>query len=109
MRSWRSGGRSSRGAFRACAHRTSGVSRTRLRRRGTSRCCRSRLRSRREEIAMEVILREDIDKLGNRGEGVKVASGYARNFLIPKKMAVAGADSTKTIGEQEQHAHLRQE
>ena len=34
---------------------------------------------------MEIILREDIDKLGQRGEMVKVAAGYARNFLLPRK------------------------
>ena len=33
---------------------------------------------------MEVILREDIEKLGTRGQVVKVASGYARNFLLPE-------------------------
>ena len=38
---------------------------------------------------MEVILREDIEKLGHRGEVVKVAPGYARNFLLPKKLAVS--------------------
>ena len=58
---------------------------------------------------MEVILREDIDKLGNRGEVVKVASGYARNFLIPKRLAVAATDSNKKIVEQERQAHLRKE
>lgn len=58
---------------------------------------------------MEVILREDIDKLGNRGEVVKVASGYARNFLIPKRLAVAATDSNKKIVEQERQAHLRRE
>src|SRR3954453_10782247 len=58
---------------------------------------------------MEVILREDIEKLGNRGEVVKVASGYARNFLIPKRLAVAATDSNKKIVEQERQAHLRKE
>ena len=58
---------------------------------------------------MEVILREDIEKLGNRGEVVKVAPGYARNFLIPKKLAVAATDSNKKIVEQERQAHLRKE
>ena len=58
---------------------------------------------------MEVILREDIDKLGNRGEVVKVAPGYARNFLIPKRLAVAATDSNKKIVEQERQAHLRKE
>jgi large subunit ribosomal protein L9 len=58
---------------------------------------------------MEVILREDIDKLGNRGEVVKVAPGYARNFLIPKRLAVAATESNKKIVEQERQAHLRKE
>ncbi|MEO8594541.1 MAG: 50S ribosomal protein L9 [Candidatus Solibacter sp.] len=58
---------------------------------------------------MEVILREDIDKLGARGEVVKVAPGYARNFLLPKRLAVAATESNKKIVEQERQAHLRKE
>jgi large subunit ribosomal protein L9 len=58
---------------------------------------------------MEVILREDIEKLGSRGEVVKVANGYARNFLIPKRLAVAATESNKKIVEQERQAHLRRE
>jgi large subunit ribosomal protein L9 len=58
---------------------------------------------------MEVILREDIEKLGNRGQVVKVAPGYARNFLLPKKLAVAATPSNKKIIEQERQAHLRKE
>jgi large subunit ribosomal protein L9 len=58
---------------------------------------------------MEVILREDIDKLGSRGDLVKVAPGYARNFLLPKRLAVAATDSNKKIVEQEKQAHLRKE
>jgi large subunit ribosomal protein L9 len=58
---------------------------------------------------MEVILREDIEKLGSRGEVVKVAAGYARNFLIPKRLAVAATDSNKKIVEQERQAHVRKE
>jgi large subunit ribosomal protein L9 len=58
---------------------------------------------------MEVILREDIDRLGNRGDVVKVAPGYARNFLLPKKMAVIATESNKKIVEQERQAHLRKE
>jgi large subunit ribosomal protein L9 len=58
---------------------------------------------------MEVILREDVEKLGNRGQVVKVAPGYARNFLIPKKMAVVATDANKKIVEQERQAHLRKE
>ncbi len=56
---------------------------------------------------MEVILREDVEKLGNRGQVVKVASGYARNFLLPNRMAVAATESNKKIVEQERQAHLR--
>jgi len=58
---------------------------------------------------MEVILREDIDKLGNRGQVVKVASGYARNFLLPRKLAVSATDANRKIVEQERQAHLRKE
>jgi large subunit ribosomal protein L9 len=58
---------------------------------------------------MEVILREDVDKLGARGQIVKVAPGYARNFLLPKRLAVAATDSNKKIVEQERQAHLRKE
>src|SRR2546430_2625253 len=58
---------------------------------------------------MEVILREDIEKLGSRGDVVKVASGYARNFLLPKRLAVAATESNKKIVEQERSAHLRRD
>ncbi|HXJ04548.1 MAG TPA: 50S ribosomal protein L9 [Candidatus Acidoferrum sp.] len=37
---------------------------------------------------MQIILQEDIDKLGHRGEVVTVKSGYARNFLLPRKLAI---------------------
>jgi len=58
---------------------------------------------------MEVILREDVEKLGARGEMVKVAAGYARNFLLPRRLAVAATDSNKKIVEQERQAHLRRD
>jgi len=58
---------------------------------------------------MEVILREDIESLGSRGQVVKVAAGYARNFLLPKRLAVAATDSNRKIVEQEKQAHLRKE
>jgi large subunit ribosomal protein L9 len=58
---------------------------------------------------MEVILREDIDKLGHRGQVVKVADGYARNFLLPKRLAVQATEANKKIVEQERQAHLRRE
>jgi large subunit ribosomal protein L9 len=58
---------------------------------------------------MDVILREDIDKLGSRGQVVHVAAGYARNFLLPKRLAVPATESNKKIVEQERQAHLRKE
>jgi len=58
---------------------------------------------------MEVILREDIDSLGTRGQVVKVAPGYARNFLLPKRLAVQATEANKKIVEQERQAHLRKE
>ena len=58
---------------------------------------------------MEVILREEIENLGRRGDVVKVASGYARNYLLPKRLAVAANESNKKIVEQEKQAYLRRE
>jgi large subunit ribosomal protein L9 len=58
---------------------------------------------------MEVILREDVDKLGGRGEVVKVAAGYARNFLLPKRLAVTATEANKKLVEQEKAAYLKRE
>jgi large subunit ribosomal protein L9 len=58
---------------------------------------------------MDVILREEIEKLGGRGDVVKVAAGYARNYLIPKRLAVPATDANRKIVEQERQAHLRRE
>src|SRR5260370_19193682 len=58
---------------------------------------------------MEVILREDIENLGTRGQLVKVDPGYVRNFLLPKRMAVAATEANRKIVEQERQAHLRKE
>jgi len=58
---------------------------------------------------MEVILREDVDKVGARGALVKVAAGYARNYLLPRKLAVAATASNKKIVEQEREAYVRRE
>jgi len=58
---------------------------------------------------MEVILREDVEKVGERGAVVKVADGYARNFLLPKRLAVRATDSNKKIVEQEREAYVRRE
>jgi large subunit ribosomal protein L9 len=58
---------------------------------------------------MEVILRQDVEKLGSRGQVVKVAGGYARNFLLPKRLAVPATEANKKIVEQERQAALRRE
>jgi large subunit ribosomal protein L9 len=50
---------------------------------------------------MEVILREHIDNLGRRGDVVKVAPGYARNYLLPRKLALAVTESNKRQIERE--------
>ncbi len=44
---------------------------------------------------MEVILREDIPKLGNKGEVVKVKNGYARNYLLPRRLAILSTPGTR--------------
>jgi large subunit ribosomal protein L9 len=54
---------------------------------------------------MEVILREDVDKLGRRGEVVKVAEGYGRNFLLPRGLALMVTDANKAMIEKERKAH----
>jgi large subunit ribosomal protein L9 len=41
-----------------------------------------------EEDSMQIILQEDVEKLGTRGEVVEVAPGYARNYLLPHKLAL---------------------
>jgi large subunit ribosomal protein L9 len=58
---------------------------------------------------MEVILREEIEKLGHRGQVVNVAAGYARNYLLPRKLAVPATEANKKIVEQERQAALRRE
>jgi len=50
---------------------------------------------------MEVILREHVDNLGRRGEIVKVADGYARNYLLPRKLALLVTDGNKKQIERE--------
>src|SRR5262252_4358846 len=50
---------------------------------------------------MEVILREHVDNLGRRGEIVKVADGFARNYLLPRKLALPATDGNKKQIERE--------
>jgi large subunit ribosomal protein L9 len=49
---------------------------------------------------MEVILKEDVTNLGFRGDVVKVADGYARNYLLPRKLAMQATDTNKAVIEQ---------
>jgi large subunit ribosomal protein L9 len=46
---------------------------------------------------MEVILKEDVQKLGHRGDVVKVADGYGRNFLLPRKLAIEATESNRAV------------
>jgi len=50
---------------------------------------------------MEVILREHVDNLGQRGDVVKVADGYARNYLLPRKLALPATDGNRKHVERE--------
>jgi large subunit ribosomal protein L9 len=50
---------------------------------------------------MEVILREHVDNLGRRGEVVKVADGYARNYLLPRKLALLATEGNRKHIERE--------
>ncbi|HTJ86216.1 MAG TPA: 50S ribosomal protein L9 [Terriglobales bacterium] len=56
---------------------------------------------------MEVILKEDVMKLGSRGDVVKVAEGYGRNFLLPRKLAIEATSGNKKVVEQMRAAGLR--
>lgn len=56
---------------------------------------------------MEVILKEDVPKLGHRGEVVKVAEGYGRNYLLPRKLAIEATKANKAVIEQMKQAAIR--
>jgi len=58
---------------------------------------------------MEVILRETIDNLGRAGQIVKVADGYARNYLLPKKLAYLASPGNLKVIEFEKQSLLRKE
>ena len=46
---------------------------------------------------MEVILKEDVPKLGHRGEVVKVAEGYGRNYLLPHRLAIEATTANRAV------------
>ncbi len=56
---------------------------------------------------MEVILKEDVNKLGNRGDVVKVADGYGRNYLLPGKLAIEATAANKVVIEQMKASAVR--
>jgi large subunit ribosomal protein L9 len=56
---------------------------------------------------MEVILKEDVVKLGSRGDVVKVAEGYGRNYLLPRKLAIEATRANKTVIEQMKASAVR--
>ena len=56
---------------------------------------------------MEVILKEDVAKLGSRGDMVKVAEGYGRNFLLPHRLAIEANEGNKKVIEQMRAAAVR--
>ncbi len=58
---------------------------------------------------MEVILLQDVEKLGTRGQVVKVADGYGRNHLLPKKIAMAATPQNKKWVEQQRMRFLKME
>jgi large subunit ribosomal protein L9 len=56
---------------------------------------------------MEVILKEDVSNLGHRGDVVKVADGYGRNYLLPKKLALEATAANKAVIEQMKASAVR--
>jgi large subunit ribosomal protein L9 len=56
---------------------------------------------------MEVILKEDVLKLGHRGDVVKVADGYGRNYLLPEKLAIEATAANKAVIEQMKASAVR--
>ena len=56
---------------------------------------------------MEVILKEDVSNLGHRGDVVKVADGYGRNYLLPQKLAMEATAANKAVIEQMKASALR--
>jgi len=59
------------------------------------------------DFEMEVILKEDVPKLGHRGEVVKVAEGYGRNYLLPHKLAIEATTANRAVIEQMKQSAVR--
>ena len=60
-------------------------------------------------MAVKVVLRQDVDHLGDRGQIVNVAPGYARNYLIPKGLAYTATEGNLQVLELEKRAWARRE
>jgi large subunit ribosomal protein L9 len=58
---------------------------------------------------MKVILKQDVEKLGKAGDVVKVAPGYGRNYLVPKKFALAATPGNIKIAEMEKLVQARRD
>jgi large subunit ribosomal protein L9 len=58
---------------------------------------------------MEIILLEDITGLGKRGAAIKVADGYARNFLLPRKKAIAAMGNSQAVFHDRERARVSRE
>lgn len=58
---------------------------------------------------MEVILKENVENLGKEGDLVEVADGYARNYLVPKQIAVVATDKNRHILEHEKRVEEQEE
>ena len=56
---------------------------------------------------MEIILKEDVENLGHRGDVINVAQGYGRNFLLPKKLAIEATAGNKAVIEQMKSSSVR--
>jgi large subunit ribosomal protein L9 len=56
---------------------------------------------------MKVILKQDVEKLGKSGDVIKVAPGYGRNFLLPRKLAVAATPGNMKIAEIDRRTQAR--
>src|ERR1700730_12801806 len=69
--------------------------------------CRSQSSEFKRESSMEVILKEDVHKLGSRGDVVKVAEGFGRNYLLPRKLAIEASAGNKAVIAQMKAASVR--
>lgn len=56
---------------------------------------------------MEIILKEDVENLGHRGDVVKVAQGYGRNFLLPRKLGIEATAGNRAVVEQMKNSSVR--